>query len=329
MAQPAGSTATLVLLDSAAAPQQEWQLNAEATYTIGREKGNDILLPFSWVSRKHAMIQVEMNGRHNLIDLGSANGTMINGRRVLTPTHLHPDDRITIGKTALLFRQVGEEKSASATVYGAPEDRTVAFVEQETVTILICDIHDYTTLSERLGDHKVSALLQSWTAGVSQIVTRHEGMVDKFIGDAVMALWAGAGGPTHAIHQALRTALAIAAFTYGLKKNVPELPWPLRIGAALNTGKAMLGNIGVNGKRDFTVVGDVVNVAFRLEAQTSAQEGLDLIMGEEAAAHLTDLPPYFTPYRFTVKGKSEPVPSYGCSFKNLGAYLQHLSAGPG
>jgi len=319
------NNATLALLDGAGNQQHDWPLGVRATYTIGREKGNDIVLPFSWVSRKHAMIQVESNGRHNLIDLGSANGTMVNGRRVLTPTRLHPGDRVTIGKTVLLFQQAGEEEPAGATVYGEAEERTVAFVEQETVTILICDIHDYTKLSEILGDQRVSALLQNWTAGVSQIVTRHEGMVDKFIGDAVMALWAGGEGTAHAIRQALRTALAIAAFTHGLKKNAPELPWPLRIGAALNTGLAMVGNIGVNGKRDFTVVGDVVNVAFRLESQTDAKNNLDLIMGEEAAAHLTDFTPYFTPHRFTVKGKSEPIQTFGCSFKNLDAYLQRLT----
>jgi adenylate cyclase len=324
MTSRAGTNATLALLDGAGGQQHDWQLDTKATYTIGREKGNDILLPFSWVSRKHAMIQVESNGRHNLIDLGSANGTMANGRRVLTPTRLHHGDRIGIGKSVLVFRQTGEEEP-SATVYGEAAERTVAFVEQETVTILICDIHDYTPLSELLGAHKVSALLQSWTAGVSQIVTRHEGMVDKFIGDAVMALWAGGSGPAHAIRQALRTALAIAAFTHGLKKTVPELPWPLKIGAALNTGLAMVGNIGVDGKRDFTVVGDVVNVAFRLESQTDAKKNLDLIMGEEAAAYLADLSPYFTPHRFTVKGKSEPIQTVGGSFKNLDAYLQHLT----
>lgn len=321
----AETKATLSLLDGTGNPQHDWSLGAKATYTIGREQGNDILLPFSWVSRKHAMIQVESNGRHNLIDLGSANGTMINGRRALTPTRLHPGDRIGIGKTVLVFQQSGAEEPAGPTVYDEAAERTVAFVEQETVTILICDIHDYTKLSELLGDHKVSTLLQSWTAGVSQLVTRHEGMVDKFIGDAVMALWAGSNGTAHGIRQALRTALAIAAFTHGLKRTVPELPWPLKIGAALNTGLAMVGNIGVDGKRDFTVVGDVVNVAFRLESQTDAAKNLDLIMGEEAAAYLTDLAPYFTPHRFTVKGKSEPVQTFGCSFKNLDAYLQHLT----
>ena len=325
MKRAAEDTATLALLDGTGNQQHDWDLGAKATYTLGREKGNDILLPFSWVSRKHAMIQVESNGRHNLIDLGSANGTMVNGRRVLTPARLHSGDRIGIGKTVLLFQQSGAEAPAGATAYGETAERTVAFVEQETVTILICDIHDYTKLSEQLGDHKVSALLQRWTAGVSQIVTRHEGMVDKFIGDAVMALWAGDGGTAHGIRQALRTALAIAAFTHGLKKTVPELPWPLKIGAALNTGAAMVGNIGVNGKRDFTVVGDVVNVAFRLESQTNAKKNLDLVMGEEAAAYLADTGPYFTPHRFTVKGKSEPIRTVGCSFKNLDAYLQHLN----
>lgn len=312
---------TLALLDGTGQQQHSWQLKGKISYTLGRDKGNDMLLPFSWVSRKHAMLQVETNGRYNLIDLGSANGTFVNNRRVYTPTRLHSGDRIGIGKTVLEFLQADAAETVGS-VYNEADERTVAFVQKETVTVLICDIHDYTKLSEILGDRQVSGLLQAWSARVNDIVQHHEGMVDKFIGDAVMAIWSGGPSVSHAIRQALRTAQQISSFTLGLNSKIPSIPWPLEIGAALHTGEAMLGNIGVDGKRDFTVVGDVVNVAFRLEAQTSREKGLDLVMGQEAASHLGDLGQHFTAQRFTLKGKAEPVAAYGCRFAELEAYLK-------
>ncbi|MHB8223394.1 MAG: adenylate/guanylate cyclase domain-containing protein, partial [Desulfurivibrionaceae bacterium] len=186
------------------------------------------------------------------------------------------------------------------------------------ITILICDIHDYTRLSETMGDQWVSQLLQHWTGRVSKLVNKHNGIVDKFIGDAVMALWAGPNLQAN-VHQALKTAIAINTFTSTLGKKIPDLPWPLQIGAALNTGEAMMGNLAQNG--NYTVVGDVVNVAFRLESMTSRQEDLDIVMGGDAAMHLLDPETFFKKYSFRVKGKQEEVEAYGCSFSRLSTYL--------
>ncbi len=297
-----------------------WRLHGKNTYRLGRDANNDVMLPFSWVSRKHAMIQVEANGSHHIIDLGSSNGTFVNGNRVYTPTTLHSGDQIKIGNTLLSFYQKG--KVAEATdVYDDADDRTVAFVQKEIVTILICDIHDYTHLSEVLGNRRLSKLLQYWTGKVNTIVRKNEGSVDKFIGDAVMAIWSGGPSVGHRINQALKAALDINIFTHHLSHKIPDMPWELEIGAALNTGEAMMGNIGVDGRRDYTVVGDVVNVAFRLESLTSRAEGIDFIMGADAVAHVRSIEQYLAPKRVTVKGKSESILSYVGSFDQLQEYL--------
>lgn len=317
--------ASIKLLDTKDQKGQVWSLSGKITYQLGREVGNDIALPYSWVSRKHAMIQVEENGNHNLIDLGSANGTYINGKRIYTPTTLKTGDVIRIGNTNLSFHQEREPLSGSPASQDEADDMTVAFVQQEIVTILICDIHDYTSLSERLGDNQISKLLQYWTAQVSKLVRKRDGIIDKFIGDAVMAIWPGGGNLSESVRQALTTALEISILTRKLGQKIPNLPWELKIGAALNTGEAMVGNLGVDGLRDFTVVGDVVNVAFRLEEMTSQKDELDVILGASTAGHLDNIAEYFTSQTFTCKGKEEPVAAYGCSFSRLHQYLQDLT----
>lgn len=324
MTAPSETPATLTLLDAHDTQEtkdQRWLLNDNTTYTLGRVAGTDIALPYSWVSRKHAMIQREENGRFNLIDLGSSNGTFINGRKIHTPVTLQNGDCIGIGSTRLLFHHNAAPAQPAAATGPDLDEMTVAFVQKQIITILICDIHDFTKLSETMGDQWVSQLLQHWTGGVSKLVGKHDGIVDKFIGDAVMALWAGPNLRSN-IHQALKTAIAINTFTSSLGKKVPDLPWPLQIGAALNTGEAMLGNLAQDGQNNYTVVGDVVNVAFRLESLTNRQEDLDLVMGCDAAAHLLAPETFFKKYSFQVKGKQEAVEACGCSFSQLSAYLE-------
>ena len=323
MSAPTETPATLTLLDALAEQEtsdHRWLLTDNATYTMGRVANTDITLPYSWVSRKHAMIQREENGRFNLIDLGSSNGTFINGRKIHTPVTLQNGDCIGIGSTRLLFHQDTAPARPAAPTGPDLDEMTVAFVQKQIITILICDIHEFTKLSETMGAQWVSQLLQHWTGGVSKLVHKHEGIVDKFIGDAVMALWAGANLRDN-IHQALKTAIAINAFTSSLGKQVPDLPWPLQIGAALNTGEAMMGNLAQDGQSNYTVVGDVVNVAFRLENMTNSQEDLDLVMGCDAAAHLLKPEAFFKKYSFRVKGKQEAVEAYGCSFSQLSTYV--------
>ncbi|MBU0482313.1 MAG: adenylate/guanylate cyclase domain-containing protein [Proteobacteria bacterium] len=310
--------AVLQELDTSKSPKNIWNLKGKNTFKIGRGPGNDIILPYSWVSRKHTLVQQEKNGIFHIMDLGSSNGTYLNNKRIYSPAILNNGDAITLGKTKLKFVQFLEQRE-----YVEEEDvtldMTVAYIQKEMVTILVCDLRDFTSLSESMGNQIVSKLLQFWTKKVGAIINEHDGLVDKFIGDAVMATWIG-GDIDKGIRHAIEAAMEISVYTRKMGENIPEMPKELAIGAAINTGEAMMGNMGVDSHRDSTVIGDVVNVAFRLEANTIRNE-LDILLGEGTAQHLKDLQGYFTRRSFDLKGKKEKINAYGCNFKKLHEYL--------
>jgi class 3 adenylate cyclase len=81
-----------------------------------------------------------------------------------------------------------------------------------------------------------------------------------------------------------------------------------------------MGNVGVDGQRDFTIIGDVVNVAFRLQEITSRQR-IDVILGEKTYLQLREASSYFTTQTFTIRGKTESLRTHGASFENVRQYL--------
>lgn len=300
-------------------PENSWNLSGKNTFNVGRGPTNDIILPYSWISRKHTMVQRGNDGIFHIVDLGSSNGTYLNTKRIYSPTILNNGDLITLGKTTIKFLQFIESPDYEQDKSELTLDMTIAYIQKETVTILVCDIHDFTSLSEKLGNNKISSLLQFWTKKVGAIVHEHDGLVDKFIGDAVMATWIG-GTIGKGVRNALRAALEIAKATKKIGESVPEIKGSLSIGAAINTGEAMLGNMGVSGHRDSTVIGDVVNVAFRLEAMTVRDEA-DIVIGEKTAGYLDSPDKYFNKHTFELKGKTDKITARACSFDQLRYYL--------
>lgn len=300
-------------------PENSWNLAGKNTFKIGRGPTNDIVLPYSWISRKHTMVQRETDGIFHIMDLGSSNGTYLNSKRIYSPTILNNGDLITLGKTTIKFLQFLEKPNHEKDKSELTLDMTIAYIQKEMVTILVCDIHDFTSLSEKLGNNKISKLLQLWTQKVGAIIQEHDGLVDKFIGDAVMATWIG-GSIGKGVRNSLRAALEISNATKKLGKEIPEIGIELSIGAAVNTGEAMLGNMGVAGHRDSTVIGDVVNVAFGLETMTVKDES-DIVIGEKTASYLENPNKYFTEKSVVIKGKTGKISTKTCSFDQLRYFL--------
>ncbi|MEA3546843.1 MAG: adenylate/guanylate cyclase domain-containing protein [Thermodesulfobacteriota bacterium] len=325
MTKPSQPSASLELITRKKNQPYFWAMEEKNTYRLGRGKANDIVLPFNWVSRQHAMLQMEDNGCFNLIDLGSSNGTWVNKKRIYTPTRLKTKDQIKIGDSILFFLQKKSQKQPSLTdVETEPEDdQTVAFIQTELVTILVCDIRGFTNLSEELGETRISQLLGYWTKKVNELVLKNGGQVDKFIGDAVMAVWTEESDYKN-ILQALKTVMEISLFSRKLGEKVPFLKHPLKIGAALNTGRAAMGNMGVDGQRDYTIVGDVVNVTFRLEEMT-VPDMFDVILGSETYTHLPGASKCFQSREYKVRGKSKEIVAYGGSLPDLFQYLKRMT----
>ncbi|HYV89723.1 MAG TPA: adenylate/guanylate cyclase domain-containing protein [Candidatus Polarisedimenticolia bacterium] len=159
--------------------------------------------------------------------------------------------------------------------------------EQQTLTVFFSDLAGFTTLSERLGPGIVPVLTE-YLSAASHAIHQQGGTIDKFIGDAVMAFWgAPVRKPEHAI-AACRAALACQRLMSGLltPQDVGETQ-PLRLRIGINTGPMLVGNIGSEERLNYTVIGDTVNLASRLEAINKVY-GTDIIVGEatrRAAGH--------------------------------------------
>ena len=148
----------------------------------------------------------------------------------------------------------------------------------KALTVLFSDIAGFTGLSERLGD-RIIPLLSSYLDTMSREVSSHGGTIDKFIGDAVMAFWgAPATNADHAV-DACRAALACqrALRESGLTDDSGR---PLRVRIGINSGDMLVGNIGSDVRLNYTVIGDAVNIASRLEG-ANKEYGTDIIIGEE------------------------------------------------
>ncbi len=146
------------------------------------------------------------------------------------------------------------------------------------LTVLFADIAGFTGLSERMGD-QIVPLLSKYLDTMSREVSNHGGTIDKFIGDAVMAFWgAPAANADHALC-ACRAALACqrALLTAGLTDDSGR---PLRMRIGVNSGDMLVGNIGSEVRLNYTVIGDAVNVASRLEG-ANKEYGTEIIIGEE------------------------------------------------
>jgi adenylate cyclase len=154
---------------------------------------------------------------------------------------------------------------------------------QQVLTVLFTDIVGFTGLSERLGDAIVPVLSDYLELASAAISTRN-GTIDKFIGDAVMAFW---GAPTPNDRHAVDACAAALEFRRRLGQRGGNGGVLLRMRVGINTGRMLVGNIGSNERLAYTVIGDAVNVASRLEA-VNKRYGTEILIGEETRAAAGD-----------------------------------------
>lgn len=177
------------------------------------------------------------------------------------------------------------------------------------VTVLFTDLIGFTTLSEQADPEELVRQLNEYLSKMVGVVFSNHGTLDKFIGDAIMAVWGNvqSNGPAADAKACARAALgmrrALVELNTGWRK---ESRMTLGMGVGINHGEALAGNIGSGDRADLTVIGDAVNLASRLEALTR-QYGVDLLVGEAAEALIRDDFHLRSVARVQVKGKTIPV----------------------
>lgn len=152
--------------------------------------------------------------------------------------------------------------------------------ENRELTILFADIRGFTRIAESMEPADLREFINEFLTAMTEVIHRHHGTVDKYIGDAVMAFW---GAPMddecHADH-AVDAARAMVAEVVRLNRAYARRGWPtLAIGVGINTGIARVGDMGSRLRRTYTVLGDAVNLASRIESLTK-QFGVPIIVGE-------------------------------------------------
>jgi adenylate cyclase len=177
------------------------------------------------------------------------------------------------------------------------------------MTVLFTDVRGFTTISEGLDPKELSQLMNDFLTPLTRVIHSRRGTIDKYMGDCIMAFWgAPLDDPDHAMNAVL-AGLEMQKVLEGLAPEFKARGWPeIRIGVGVNTGRMSVGNMGSEIRVAYTVMGDAVNLASRLEGVTK-QYGVGMIVGENTRACLKDMV-FRELDRVRVKGKDEPVTIY-------------------
>ncbi|BDV36059.1 adenylate/guanylate cyclase domain-containing protein (plasmid) [Methylocystis iwaonis] len=189
--------------------------------------------------------------------------------------------------------------------------------ERREITVLFCDVRGFTGLSERLKDDpiKLMTIINRLLDALSAEVLATRGTIDKYMGDCVMAFWNApvpvADHPHAAVATAVRMGETVARLNTQLAAEDPTHV-PLAVGVGVSTGVCVVGNIGSRWRYDYSVLGDTVNLASRLEGLTK-EFGVGVIVGPETAERVSDRYDVQKLAHIAVRGRSEKLPVFAVS----------------
>ncbi|MFC3071883.1 CHASE2 domain-containing protein [Shinella pollutisoli] len=190
--------------------------------------------------------------------------------------------------------------------------------ERRTLSILFCDVRGFTTIAETMKDdpEQLTTLINRLLTPLSDIVLSHGGTIDKYIGDCLMAFWNAplddGRHAAHAVAAALDMLDAMTALNAELEREAAAAGTAhhaLRIGIGINTGDCVVGNMGSSQRFDYSVLGDAVNLASRLEGASKAY-GVPLLIGERTATLAAADFAVLELDRITVKGRTSAAPVF-------------------
>lgn len=242
----------------------------EGNCHFGRLASNEVRLNSAGASRRHAHIHAQLADNHVeywLVDLGSTNGTLLNGKRVTTPCRLRSGDGIRIVDDEFVFRMKFEP-------VGPTEDAVVSLTmpvrASERCWFLMLDIKRYTSLSAQLETHLLAQKVGTWLRQCRDFVEAGGGVVDKFMGDGIFAYWVHREEGAAAVVQAVRDLARLQ------QKREPDFRLVLHHGLASISG-------GAGGADNLS--GTEVIFTFRME-KVCSRLGIDSIVSAAAVAAL-------------------------------------------
>ncbi len=264
--------------------QASWMLLAALTTLSGFVFANMLPFGFGVMMPFYAPIST-------VAALGIAYKALLSSRNLISKLQTERDN------LSLFVPDLVAQRAETATTLGGDEAE---------VAVLFTDLRGFTALSEDLDPSEVVTILNHYLGGMTEVVQTHGGLVDKYIGDAVLAVFGLEPGTSHPCQAAYAAALDMQRTLNQL--NEAGLTPGLRMGIGIHFGTVVHGNVGSADRMSYTVLGDTVNLASRVESMTKTL-GVPLVLTEQAAAHM-DLPLQDLG-EHPVRGRRRPVRLFG------------------
>jgi len=247
------------------------RLLLEATFGIGRSSDNRLVLRDERVSRRHALIHVQGEGEWWLVDLGSSNGTYVNGSRVSQPIRLRDADVISFGPFAVVFRQTEVPTTTDPEV---TTERTVVDLRAVPCWLLVADVEGSTVLNQRMADKELAMMMGRWFSACQQLVERSQGVINKYLGDGFFAYWPASDAARRGL------IASLDGFRELQEARSPVFRIVLHYGQVIMGGRASLGEESLSGRE--------VNFVFRME-KLAAQLQLARLISEPSRQLLAEV----------------------------------------
>jgi len=230
----------------------------QGTCSIGRRSTNNVVIRDDRVSRRHALVNAQGHEEFWLVDLGSGNGTYLNGRRVAQPTRLRDGDRIEIAEFHLVFHET--QQIVAPSIPDDPdtaiEEKTLQQIKSADCWLLVSDIEDSTLLVRKVSGSDLPAITGPWLGDCKQLVESCGGSLNKFLGDGFFAYWPQRSRTEEQVARALEKLLQM------------QRGGGLTFRVVLHFGQVSMGGGGSLGEE--SLHGKEVHFVFRMEKLAGA-----------------------------------------------------------
>jgi adenylate cyclase len=247
----------------------------QGTCAIGRGPGTQLVLADDLASRRHALVHAQEHHQYWLVDLGSRNGTVLDGRRINRPTLLRDGSRIKIGGAVFTFHQTAPASEGAAHV---ADGGTITQIKATACWLLVADIVGSTRLEQQIPPEELPVMTGRWLAECTQLVEQGEGGINKYLGDGFLAYWNDEEAAPQRIAGVAQALVELQARS------------PLSFRFALHFGRVLVGGASLG---EDNLSGREVNFIFRMEKLASAL-GVARLLSEPAcqqlAGHLSTAP---------------------------------------
>jgi adenylate cyclase len=240
--------------------------------SLGRSASNQVPLPDERVSRRHAVIQSQLEDEFWLVDFGSRNGSYVNDIRVAQPTRLRNGDVVRIGPFQLVFRQQAAAHSSASPTLGS--SLTVTDFKLETYWLLVADIIDSSKLAQQLPRDELPLVTGRWVSECKQTIESVGGRINQFMGDGFFACWRDHDRIAVSIHKAIEALLRLQ------QEAKPAFRFVVHL------GDVTIGGVSVG--EEERISGSTVHFVFRQE-KLAAKLGQARLMSEPAWNRLAAL----------------------------------------